>query len=100
MSSYKFSDKYKCSQCDAKNIKLWRVSHSSCIDLVCYNCSKEKRAIDGEGYIIDEYAQKTDQIKGGLVPAVPIFDSDVEAYWGYSSVPPKGVSWWRALSSK
>lgn len=45
----------------------------------------------------DESSGRTDTI-GWRVPAVPTEDG--EGFWGYSSVPPEGVAWWRALPTR
>lgn len=56
------------------------------------------KEIDHEGKIESDFG-KTDQIMG-KVPAVPVFNSDTETYWGYTIVPEEGVKWWKSLASK
>jgi hypothetical protein len=46
------------------------------------------------GLEVSEERERSDQI-GWLVPAVPTEDG--ETYWGYTSVPADGCSWWYAL---
>jgi hypothetical protein len=50
--------------------------------------------IDDDGKIPFEKRWRTDSI-GWYVPAVP--DEEGVGYWGYGSVPPEGVAWWRGL---
>jgi hypothetical protein len=95
---------YKCSACGAHGCKLWRQYNriASAIELLCGSCAlKDQRKsgpIDADGYVHDdEIGQRCDQI-GWLVPAVPTEDGDT--FWGYSSVPPAGVKWWRALPTE
>ncbi len=91
---------YECTQCGAKDCKLWRdynafLKHQ---ELYCVTCAgkaqdKDVSSMDAEGYRESEYG-KTDQI-GWLVPAVPTKEYDT--FWGYTSVPQDLVDWWRAL---
>jgi DNA-directed RNA polymerase subunit RPC12/RpoP len=94
---------YKCAFCGAENCKLWRQSQTFAghICLVCGPCAladqKQEGPIDAGGFVYDkDIHQHCDQI-GWLVPAVPTPDG--ETFWGYSSVPPEGVAWWRNLPS-
>ena len=88
---------YKCATCAAENCKLWRQYQTFVcnLHLLCGPCAlsnqKKSGSIDADGCIND-----CDQI-GWLVPAVPTPDG--ETFWGYSSVPPEGVAWWRNLPS-
>ncbi len=92
-------DFYTCSECGAKECKLWR-EYNTFLDhqtFYCGNCvfgDKEKTFINSEGTIKREYGS-IDQIEG-KVPAVPTEDG---SYWGYTSVPGPGVRWWKALPS-
>ncbi len=105
---------YACHTCKATNCKLWReyntfLSHQSLRCSVCAlaressaKCTYE--AIDNNGRLERTYylngekrwTSTSDQI-GWLVPAVPTEEGDT--YWGYTSVPPEGVIWWRSLRS-
>ena len=94
---------YKCATCGAEVCKLWRLYNTflSHQRLMCGPCAlvdqKQQGPIDAGGYVYDKSIhQHCDQI-GWLVPAVPTPDG--ETFWGYSSVPPEGVAWWRALPS-
>lgn len=94
---------YKCATCGAKNCKLWRQyqTFADHIRLMCGPCAladqKKSGPIDNAGMIYSKSLdQHCDQI-GWLVPAVPTPDN--ETFWGYTSVPPEGVAWWRTLPS-
>jgi hypothetical protein len=99
---FKTPDRYVCDKCGASGVKLWREYQTiaSLSDLLCANCTLERGkmkagAFDAEGYREDEtYGYKTDQA-GWMCPAVPCVEGDT--YWGYTSVPPEGVAWWRGL---
>lgn len=79
---------YLCSSCHAGGVRLYRqfnifLSH---ITLLCTACGlkhQKMRVPDGEHTI------------GWLVAAVPT--EDESTYWGYSSVPDRGVTWWNGL---
>lgn len=91
---------YKCNSCKTTNKKLWRDYESCCFNLTCYKCSGETRDIDAVGTVENiTFKCKTDQI-ASKVPAIPVFDSEVEEYWGYTSVPAEAVEWWKKLPSK
>lgn len=104
MDEFNYSDKlppvnYRCSACGVAGCKLWR-QYNTCacfIKLLCANCAREDQGvdykIDREGYHYWELGP-CDQIEW-LVPAVPTEDG--YTYWGYTSVPEDGVSWWRRL---
>ena len=83
---------YKCGDCKAIGVKLWRLyntflehQHLYCMKCACKDQKKE--------YPID--FAKGDQI-GWLIPAVPTEEGDT--YWGYTSVPQDGVDWWKGLA--
>ena len=92
---------YVCGTCHASDCKLWRnyqtfLSNQS---LYCARCAGKEQdidvsAMDAEGRRPSRHGGRTDQI-GWLVPAVPTQENDT--FWGYSSVPGKGVEWWRRL---
>lgn len=95
-------DDYKCSNCDATGIKLWRMYQSFPRRLLCASCTAEGQNeniddIDAEGYRSSKFGGRTDQI-GCFVPAIP--DEEGSGWWGYTSVPPAGVDWWRNLPTK
>lgn len=91
-------DNYTCSNCGKHGIKLWRVYQSFTPHLLCASCAatEEKCDISTMGkdgrFLRDGYP--TDQIRW-YVPAVP--SNNDGAYWGYTSVPDEGVTWWRNL---
>lgn len=93
--------KYKCSMCGASGCKLWRQyqTFADQIKLMCAYCAAKTEetdisALDEKGNRPSKYGGTTEQI-GSLVPAVPTEDNST--YWGYTSIPPKGVEWWRNL---
>ena len=101
--------KYLCTVCGAAGVKLWREYNtaSDLTALYCAVCALKNQTrdlasainrtdwkIDAQGYHRDANGIRSDQI-GWLVPAVPTVEQDT--YWGYTSVPPDGVAWWRAM---
>ena len=101
MSEFTLPSTYACWKCKATGKKLWRDYQTTCFNLTCYACSGETRAITDHGKVVSQVTDfETDQICGSRVPAVPVFDADVEAYWGYTAVPQKEVDWWTKLPSK
>jgi hypothetical protein len=101
---------YVCGVCGASGVKLWRryqtfLNHQ---ELTCAVCSakaegKNIEDIDADGKYTESIGNnnttsryRCDQI-GWRVPAVP--DEEGETYWGYTSVPPAGVAWWRRLTT-
>lgn len=108
---------YHCDFCKKEGVKLWR-DYQTFMDhqtLACAACALEKaKKSDGlgvvyeapltpEGLVRIHYVQEGkepfghhlgDSI-GWRVPAVPTEDGTT--FWGYSSVPPEGVSWWKQL---
>ena len=95
---------YFCKTCDIEGVKLWRGIHSSC-EGWCAKCACAQAGlpddIDEEGRRMGTYGT-SDQIysplKGlSLLPWVPAPDGGT---WGYTSVPPEGVEWWRALPTR
>jgi hypothetical protein len=100
--STKTPEKYKCDECKAVGVKLWRryqtvLDHQSlkCAECACMDQGKEN-TVGTDGFIYGEFGP-TDTI-GWLVPAIPT--EDESTYWGYTSVPPDGVTWWRTLPTK
>jgi hypothetical protein len=94
---------YKCSKCGATGIKLWRQyqTFTHHINLLCaadaMKAEKKKGVVGDDGKRESELGDRTDQI-GGLVPAVPTEEGNT--YWGYTSVPLKGVNWWKRLPTR
>jgi hypothetical protein len=103
--------KYKCAECKVTGIKLWREYQTFSPQLLCGNCAIKDQSrpgsssfaklaakgpviLDANGGHEDEYGYAGDQI-GWYVPAVP--DEEGIGYWGYSSVPQEGVTWWKNL---
>lgn len=92
---------YKCGDCGATGVKLWREYQTFDPALRCCNCAAKSQGkdisdIDREGIHTSDLG-KTDQI-GWFVPAVP--DEEGEGFWGYTSVPDAGARWWRRLPTK
>lgn len=94
---------YRCGDCGATGVKLWREYQTISPKLLCANCAASDQGesiadIDAEGKHTDpELGTKTDQV-GWYVPAIP--DEEGVGYWGYTSVPQAGVDWWRRLPTK
>jgi len=88
---------YRCAGCQVHGVKLWRTRH---IDTLW--CSIHAGRIAGYQPVVDANGSNrhrgdvTDQI-GPLVPAIPTEDGS--SFWGYTSVPEEGISWWRSLMS-
>lgn len=103
------TETYKCSQCSQENVKLWRRynTFANYVKLICVGCigsiGEEEYAraktINSDGRSVYRgLALVSDQFEasgfGVLVPAVP---DEEGSFWGYTSVPAGGVSWWRGL---
>lgn len=93
---------YKCEQCGVTGVKLWRQPQSAG-PLTCNVCLGVEVDDQGRAELepigdISFHGQVSDQIKGWL-PAVPT-ESDDLGFWGYSSVPIRGVDWWKKLPAK
>lgn len=91
---------YVCSSCGVSGCKLWREYQTCDPQLLCCICAgrvdkKDVSTVDAEGLRKSEYGSRTDQI-GWYVPAIPV-EEEEESYWGYTSVPPDGVTWWKNL---
>ena len=99
---------YVCGGCGRNGCKLWRenVSCSEYMTLLCAECALKEEGcvgpVDSDGYRtvhVADFAdgepltQKTAQI-GSRLPAVPDEDG---RFWWYTSIPRKGVNWWRGL---
>ena len=96
------SPDYKCARCGAHGVKLWRQSYvmfASDVRLRCVNCAcGDSRTVaparvNDDGQYLTSGHDMSDQI-GSLIPAVPHSDG---SFWGYTSVPPDRVEWWRTL---
>jgi hypothetical protein len=99
--------KYQCSFCAKKGVKLWR-SVGSSVEAWCSACGTSQAGLpdnaDANGRVPSTVGggMRTDQIysskKGlNLLPWVPCPDVGT---WGYTSVPPEGGAWWRALPTR
>lgn len=85
---------YKCA-CGASGCKLWREYQTFSPKLICATCAANECGedisdINADGMRNSEFG-RTDQI-GQYVPAVP--DEEGVGYWGYTSIPESGCSWW------
>lgn len=88
---------YLCGKCGARSVKLWRGVHGckngEGHELLCASCLSPGEIVGDDGRVASEYGSaRTDQVKGWL-PAVPTDGT----FWGYTSVPPQPVGWWRGL---
>lgn len=92
---------YRCVNCGAHSVKLWR-DVRACADqvvLLCCECAaasqrKDPAWVGRDGMIAEPDGTGTDQI-GALLPAVP--DEDGRSFWCYTCVPQEAVEWWRRL---
>jgi hypothetical protein len=89
----KTQDWYKCSDCGAAGVKLWRQTcvMLSEIEIKCKECTEADQNKNLE--------PPSDQI-GWCVPAVPDSFEVGATYWGYTSVPQDGVNWWKSLPER
>lgn len=81
---------YVCNDCGAGGVRLYR-DYNTFIDhqtLRCTACVEVK-----SGSRVDP--ERPDSV-GWYVAAVP----SGTTFWGYTSVPAEGVSWWRALATR
>jgi hypothetical protein len=87
----KAPDWYRCGVCGAHGCKLWREYNrpTDYLTLRCLSCAEDDAE---EPVALGRHS--TDQV-GGCVPAVP--SEEGTTYWGYSSVPEEGVTWWKRL---
>jgi DNA-directed RNA polymerase subunit N (RpoN/RPB10) len=93
---------YRCFNCGAINCKLWRQYQTflNHITLLCAVCAARDQGesitdIDSDGKrTIGIPMHRSDQI-GIYIPAVPTKEWDT--FWGYTSVPQEGCTWWRYL---
>ena len=82
-------DSYVC-KCGASGVRLYRQyqTFADQIKLLCRSCAmkdqKEK-----------EFLSDSEHSIGLLVAAVPTLENDT--YWGFTSVPDDGVTWWDTL---
>ena len=95
---------YKCDSCGLVGIKLWREYMASAdgSNFFCASCAGKAANVDisslsKDGILMDSF-WKSGEI-GHYVPAIPAEDEGESAvkWWGYTSVPPGGVKWWREL---
>lgn len=99
--AFKYADRcappgYSCDGCSSIGVKLWRV-YNTFMDnqsLLCAGCAEDEQK-KPRGFALAP--GNGDQI-GWRVPAVPIEDG--QTFWGYSSVPDAGVSWWKSLRDR
>ncbi len=82
---------YVCTVCVAQGVRLYRRSHVvlEAIFLYCTRCASDHQRC--------QPTQNDTQI-GIFVAAVPT--EDESSYWGYSSVPERGVQWWQRLPTE
>jgi hypothetical protein len=93
------SKDYKCNNCGASGVKLWREYQTFSPRLLCAACAaksqkKNIKDMNKEGMYPSDDLGLTDQI-GWYIPAVP--DEQGSGFWGYTSVPEDGVVWWKNM---
>jgi hypothetical protein len=88
-SKVEVPDNYRCG-CGAHGVRLYR-EYQTFLDQQVLRCTKCALA--------DQKQAKPDQPSahsiGWLVAAVPTEENDT--FWGYTSVPEPGVTWWNRL---
>lgn len=79
---------YCCSECGKSGVRLYREYQTFMGNQVlrCELCAKQNQGERSSGK----------HAIGWLVAAVPTEDG--ETFWGYTSVPLAGISWWESLS--
>lgn len=90
---------YTCGDCGAHGVRLWRDFQTAMVAqaLRCAACAEQhQRKGRGPAWRSPYSLGQGDQI-GWLVPAVPTVEGNT--FWGYTSVPPEGVAWWKRLPS-
>lgn len=91
---------YKCDNCGATGVKLWR-EYETCANytvLQCADCAEiSQQKLHDSGWESPFKRGEGDQI-GWRVPAVPVEGKNT--YWGYTSVPQAGCEWWDNLPTK
>lgn len=86
---------YRCADCGAGGVRLWREYQVCHTELRCASCAENhERLTHDPGWSSGYSDGSSDQI-GWLVPAVPCEEGG--GFWGYSSVPQDGVLWWYRL---
>ena len=81
---------YRCTECGASGVRLWRLSNSFWPGRLCVRCVERET---GKSPIVGD-DPKMHQHKS-YVAAVPCEDGS--GTWGYTSVPGPGVEWWDRL---
>lgn len=91
-SSEEVPEHYRCAKCGAVHCKLWRPYQTFQVELFCADCAEKNQRKKFEG-------EKLKQVSslGWLIAAVPTEEEDVEAYWGYMSIPQAACDWWDRL---
>ena len=99
---------YECKKCGARGVKLWRQWSTMPvhITLLCRTCAEhiQRDAIADRLRRYGGDFGPSDQI-GDMCPAVPTKMPvgrgwrlpNGYSFWGYTSVPPEAVAWWRSL---
>lgn len=95
MSPFRYEDEippeYKCGECGVYGVRLYR-DYQTFSDHTRLLCTKHAEMAGSEPHKVDP--ERPDQI-GWMVAAVPTEEGG--AFWGFSSVPWRGVYWWRSL---
>jgi hypothetical protein len=93
---------YKCSNCGATGVKLWREymdfgpTQSLCFICTAKVAGKVILSVSKEGMVLvkDSHIGEADSI-GWFTPAIP--DEEGVGYWGRGAVPEAGIKWWQNL---
>lgn len=90
-------ENYTCRDCGAVGVRLFREYQTFIISLLCRACAKIEQGAD------DVWERETLEMVGRppvfevkwRVAAVP--DEEGIGYWGYTSIPQRGIDWWLRL---
>lgn len=83
-------EKYKCTQCDVSNVKLWRryLTMEDEVSLFCLICAEKDQN--------KKFNIECSPDIGWLVPAIPIRD-ECDLFHGRLSIPQERVDWWHSI---
>ena len=95
--SYETPSWYKCRECGASEVKLFRRAFSRQAPLLCFACSKEAAELFDSTYgsYGEAEADAMDWI-GGRCPAIPLYTDDEVMVGVYAFTGPQRA-WWRRL---
>lgn len=94
--NYEITSNYKCHECGAHDLKLWRECQK--IDfrtkLFCAACAEKNQQKEHEENWKSQFLLGTGSGIGFLIPAIPKGEN---IFFGYSFIPESGMKWWKNL---